>query len=171
MFIYIYIYNYKLIDLKVFEVFKAIRLLFLLILHLPYFWPESVFTLASCVLLGCGFLASVMVRYPRIVLYVFCPRPGMRYFSKILWFWIGENGIYKPNLLNKDCSVATRLITVSRSFQWIELFFSFFFSFRENTPWTHTDILIQVRNTRFVLNLFGLISVLLFPVLKFIQLQ
>ena len=82
---FIYIYNYKLIDLKVFEVFKAIRLLFLLILHLPYFWLErSVFTLASCVFLGWGFLASVMVRYPRIVLYVFCPRPGMSYFSKIL---------------------------------------------------------------------------------------
>lgn len=91
-----YIYNYKLTDLKVFEVFKAIRLLFLLILHLPYFWPESVFTLVSCVFLGCGFLASVMVGCPRIVLDVFCSRPGMSRFSKILWFWIGENGIYKP---------------------------------------------------------------------------
>lgn len=72
------------------------------------------------------------------------------------------------NVISKGCSFASTLATVSRSFQWIELFFFF----RENTPWTHTDILIQVvSNTRYIFNLFGLISVLLFPVLKFLQLH
>lgn len=83
-------------DLKVFDVFQTIRLLILFILRLSYFGPESVFRMISWVFWIGSFLAFGMIRCSRIKLYMFFPRPRTSYFSKIVWFLLGENGIYRP---------------------------------------------------------------------------
>lgn len=125
------------------------------------FWPLEVVSVGFCVPLAYSqywylyfcfcfwFFSSswlpVTTRCSRIILYIFCPNPGINYFSKEPWFFLLKNDIRHQTLgarykftLGSICVVVESALEFNSTLEWEKKRFkAWFYYFLTVSSWLY----------------------------------